>query len=213
MNVLSSKWVYKHKMDDEGKIIRHNARLVAIGSNQEDGIDFTKMFAPVVKPATIRLILSIAVTKSWKLRQLDGSNAFLHGVLEDDIYMHQPSGFKDDRHQDYVCKFLKVIYGLRQSPHVWFRRLRDFLLSINFRETLSDQSLFIFSEKGVTTYFLVYVNDIIFTSSLDEFVSMVIAKLGEEFALKDLGPLSFFLGIRVGLKLDLSVQRTNWLIS
>lgn len=98
MNVLSSKWVYKHKMNSEGKIVRHKARLVAVSSNQKNGVDFMKTFTPVVKPATIWLILSIAVTNSWKLRQLDVSNVFLHCVLEEDVYMRQPLRFKNDRH-------------------------------------------------------------------------------------------------------------------
>lgn len=99
-------------MDDKGKVIRHKARLVAVSSKQLTGIDFMETFAPVVKPATIRLILSIVVTKNWKLRQLDISNAFLHDVLEEDVYMRQSPGFKDDEHPDYVCKLRKLIYGL-----------------------------------------------------------------------------------------------------
>lgn len=112
MNILSSKWVYKLKLDDKGKVIMHKARLVAVGSKQLIGIDFMETFAPVVKPATIRLILSIAVSKNWKLCQMDVSNAFLHGVLEEDVYMRQLPGFKDDEHPDYVCKLRKSIYGL-----------------------------------------------------------------------------------------------------
>lgn len=99
-------------------------------------------FALVVKPATTRLILSIAVSKNWKLRQLDVSNALLHGVLEEDVYMGQPLGFKDNEHPDYMCKLRKSIYKLRQSPRAWFCRLRDFLLQIGFKESLFDQSLF-----------------------------------------------------------------------
>lgn len=112
-NLLSCKWVYKQKMDEAGNVICHKARLVGIGSNQRNGIDFTETFTLVVKEATIRIILSIAVTRNWKLRQLDVSNAFLHGVLEDEVYMHQPPGYKNSRHQDYVYKLQKSIYGLR----------------------------------------------------------------------------------------------------
>jgi len=147
MNVLSSKWVFKHKINEEGKIVRHKARLEAVGSVQKCGIDYTETFAPVVQPTTITLILSITVTKDWKIHQLDFSNAFLHGVLEEDFYMHRLPGFKYDNHGDQVYKLHKSIYGLRQSPWAWFQRLRDFLLSVNFRESLSDQSLFIYSYR------------------------------------------------------------------
>lgn len=144
MSILSSKWVYKHKMNDEGRIVQHKAHLVAVGLNQKNRVDFMETFAPVVKPATTCLILLIAVTRCWKLCQLNVSNAFLHGVFDEDVYMLQPLGFKGNRHKDYICKLQKVIYGLRQSPRAWFRRLRDFLVSIKFNESLSDQSLFIF---------------------------------------------------------------------
>lgn len=197
MNVLASKWVYKNKLDDKGKIIHHKARLVAVGSNQKDGIDFSKTFAPVVKPAMIRIILSVSVTRGWKLHQLDVCNAFLHGFLDENVYMRQLPGFIDKSQQHHVCKLRKSIYSLRQSPRVWFRRLRDFLLLIGFRESQSDQSLFIYSDEGVLAYFLVYVDDIILTSSSEDFSSSVIKKLGLEFALKDLGPLCYFLGIHI----------------
>lgn len=104
MNVLSSKWVYKHKLDDKGRIIWHKACLVVVGSNQRDGIDFIDTFASVVKPATIKLILAVVVTRKWQLCQLDVSNAFLHGILEENVFMRQPLGFKDTSQSNHVCK-------------------------------------------------------------------------------------------------------------
>lgn len=124
------------------------------------------------------------------------SNAFLHGILEDKVYMRQPSGFKSSTHQDHVCRMKKAIYGLRQSPSAWFQRLRDFLVAIGFKESLGDQSLFIFTNNDVTVYFLVYVDDSILTTSSNKFIDSVIIKLGNEFVLKDCGNLSFFLGIQ-----------------
>lgn len=82
----------------------HNVCLVTIGSNQRDDIDFTETFTSVVKPAMICIILMIVVTKKWKLQQLDVSNAFLHDILEEEVYMRQPSGFRSTTHRDYVCK-------------------------------------------------------------------------------------------------------------
>lgn len=86
-------------------------------------LDFIEMFTLVVKPATIRIILSIAMTRAWKLRQLDTSNTLLHGVLEDDVYMRQPPNFTDKHRQNHVSKLKKSIYGLRQSPRAWFHCL------------------------------------------------------------------------------------------
>jgi hypothetical protein len=105
-NVIDCRWVYRIKTKADGTFDRYKARLVAKGFKQRYGIDYA--FSPVVKIATVRLVLSIAVTKGWKLRQLDVQNAFLHGVLEEEIYMKQPPGYESLEFPDYVCKLIKL---------------------------------------------------------------------------------------------------------
>jgi hypothetical protein len=112
-NVISCKWVYKIKRRSDGTIDRHKARLVAKGFKQQYGIDYEDTFSPLVKAVTIRLILSIAVSKGWSLRQLDVRNAFLHGVLEEEVYMQQTPCYVDIAHPNYVCKLDKALYGLK----------------------------------------------------------------------------------------------------
>ena len=112
-NLLGSKWVLNTKRLADGTIERCKARLVAKGFHQQAGLDYSETFSPVVKPVTVRLLISIAVTRRWPLHQLDIQNAFLHGNLEEDVYMHQPVGFVNPDFPHHICKLRKSIYGLK----------------------------------------------------------------------------------------------------
>ncbi|GJT23775.1 ribonuclease H-like domain-containing protein [Tanacetum coccineum] len=120
VNIIRSMWLYKHKYNADGSVSRYKARLVANGCSQQQGINCDETFSPVVKPDTIRTVLSLAVSRQWPIRQLDVKNAFLHGHLTETVYMHQPPGFTDSAHSDYVCLLHKSLYGLKQAPKLCF---------------------------------------------------------------------------------------------
>jgi hypothetical protein len=111
-NIIDCKWVYKIKRKQDGSLDRYNARLIAKGFKQRYGVDYEDTFSLVVKTVTIRIILSIAVSRGWTMRQLDVKNAFLHDFLEE-VYMRQPPGYEDASHPNYVCKLDKAPYGLK----------------------------------------------------------------------------------------------------
>ena len=131
-NPVGCKWVFRIKRKADGSTDRFKARLVAKGFNQCLGLDYKETFSPVVKPATIRSVLSIAVINGWELRQMDVNNAFLHGKLTETMYMMQPPGFKDMSKIDHVCRLRKAIYGLKQAPRAWYSALKNALMDLGF---------------------------------------------------------------------------------
>jgi hypothetical protein len=155
MNVVGSRWVYKIKRRSDGSIERYKACLVARGFTQQEGIDYSETFCPVIKQATVRLVFSIVVSCGWKIHQLDIHNAFLNGVLDEEVYMKQPPGFVDSTLPSHVCRLHKFLYGLKQAPRAWYTCLNDFLLYIGFRASKVNTSLFIFSVGADICYLLV----------------------------------------------------------
>lgn len=99
------------------------------------------------------------------MRQLDVQNAFLHGFLEEDVYMRQPPGYEDAMLIGYVCKLDKALYGLKEAPQAWFSRLSKKLYDLGFQGSKADTSLFFYNKGDLTIYVLTYVDDIIVTSS------------------------------------------------
>lgn len=122
---------------------------------------------------------------------------FLHGELKETVYMHQPLGFKDPNLPHHVCRLRKSLYGLKQAPRAWYKRFENYVYSIGFSQSKSGNSLFIYGKDAHMAYLLLYVDDIILTASSDDLRKSIISRLSSEFAIKDLGPLSYFLGIAV----------------
>jgi transposase InsO family protein len=210
-NIVGCKWVFKLKRHSDGSISRYKARLVAKGFHQQHGIDFEETFSPVVKPPTVRLILALAVTYNWPLRQLDVRNAFLHGFLKEEVYMIQPPGYVDPHHPQHVCRLQKSIYGLKQAPRAWFESFTTQLLNLGFQSSHADSSLFIYKEGSVIAFLLLYVDDIVLTGNNVQFITQLITNLSKVFELKDMGTLSYFLGLQIQRSPDgLSLTQTKY---
>jgi histone deacetylase 1/2 len=146
--------------------------------------------------------LSIAVSRGWNLRQLDVQNAFLHGILVEEVYMWQPPGYVNKRYPNHVCKLDKALYGLKQAPRAWYARLSTKLITLGFTPSKADTSLFYFNKHRVTVFVLIYVADIIVVSSDSKATTELLRSLKQDFALKDLWELHYFLGIEVNKVAD-----------
>lgn len=195
--VIRCMWLFRHKFNSDGSLQRHKARLVVNGKTQQVGVDCFETFSHVVKPTTIRTVLSLSATRSWPIHQLDLKNAFLHGNLNETVFMHQPPGFVDPTKPTHVCKLRKSLYELKQAPRAWYHRFATFLQTKGFTSIQCDTSLFILKHGKDMAYLLLYVDDIILTASSPSLLQTIIHTLSTEFAMSDLGPLSHFLGIQV----------------
>lgn len=196
-NLVSGKWIFRHKLRSNGSLERYKARWVLRGFSQRPDVDFDETFSPVVKSATIRTVLAVAAARYWPVHQMDVNNAFLHGFLQERVYCQQPAGFVDDQCPDHVCLLNRSLYGLKQAPRAWYDRFMAFLCSIGFVVTKSDHSLYVLRRGQDTAFLLLYVDDIVLMASTDSLLCAITRQLQAEFSMKDLGPLRFFLGIRV----------------
>ncbi|CAJ2646442.1 unnamed protein product [Trifolium pratense] len=195
--VVGSKWVFKRKEGIPGvEAPRYKARLVAKGFTQVERIDYNEIFSPVVKHCSIRVLMAIVNMYDLELEQMDVKTAFLHGELEETIYMQQPEGFVKDNSK--VCLLKKSLYGLKQSPRQWYRRFDDFLLKAGFVRSNYDSCVYMMKRnEKVILYLLLYVDDILMASSDKQEIQQLKEKLNGEFEMKDLGNAKRILGMDI----------------
>ena len=128
---------------------------------------------------------------------MDVKIAFLNGVINEIVYVEQPPGFEDCKKPNHVYKLKKALYGLKQAPRAWYERLRDFLLSKGFIMGKVGTTLFM-KKIGKDLFVLqIYVDDIIFESTNQDFCEEFEKMMANEFEMSMIGELSYFLGLQI----------------
>ena len=185
------------KVNPDGFVALLKACLVAKDYDQTYGVDYSDTFSPVAKLTAVRLFISSAATNHWPLYQLNIKNAFLHGNLQEEVYMEQPPGFVAQGESRKVCRLRKSLYGLKQSPRAWFGKFSQAVEAFGLTKSKSDHSVFFkYSDSGIILL-IVYVDDIIITGSDSTGISSLKSFLHSQFHTKDLGLLKYFLGIEL----------------
>ncbi|GEM11218.1 gag-Pol polyprotein [Rhodotorula toruloides] len=200
--ILGCRFVYRRKKDEHGRVTGHKVRLVAQGFSQRPGVDFRDTFAPVAKFTSIRVLLALAARQKMLIHQADVDKAYLHGSLDEELYMRIPEGIDSGEYSGKVLKLDRALYGLKQAGRVWNHRIDRTLRRLGYRRTVSDACIYSRRAGGVHHYIALYVDDLLFVSpSLGE-ITRVKAGLKEEYGIKDLGAAKFILGIQIHQRSD-----------
>ena len=195
---IGVKWVFKTKLNEKGEIDKHKARLVAKGYKQEFGVDYKEVFAPVARLDTIRLVVSMAAQNSWPIFQLDVKSAFLHGDLQEQVYIEQPPGYVQQGNEEKVYRLNKALYGLKQAPRAWYSRIDAYFAKEGFHKCPYEHTLFTkIGDRGKFLIVCLYVDDLIYTGNDKAMIDAFKQSMMNEFDMSDLGLMHYFLGIEV----------------
>ena len=212
--LLNCEWICRKTIDQNGKII-YKVRLVIKGYMQVHGIDYLETFAPVIRFETLRALLILATMLRYKVLQHDFDTAFLNATLPGQyrIFMRQTHGFVHPTNPDYICFLKKSLYGLKQAPREWNNMLYEFLKRMNFRRAMKDYGLYWKRVHNQIIFVAIYVDDMLVIGP-DHLSQEFVAQVKREFKIKELGPVSKILGIKVNYSLDrVEFDQSNYIQS
>ncbi|KAL0360855.1 UNVERIFIED_CONTAM: Retrovirus-related Pol polyprotein from transposon TNT 1-94 [Sesamum radiatum] len=194
-SVIDCKWLFKIKQENEST--RYKARLVAKDFTQKEGVDYTEIFSPVVKFTTVRILLALVAHHDWELKQMDVKMLFLHGDLEEKIFLNQPCGFVDKKNPNHVCMLNKSLYGLKQSPRQWNKKFDAFMKNLKFLRSEFHPCLYFMYESSMPIFLVLYVDDMLIASPSLTLIAELQNNLKKNFEMKDLGNAKKILGMSI----------------
>src|SRR6267142_4439955 len=196
-NIVGSKWVFRIKRKADSSIDKYKAHLIAHGFTQIYGVDFFKTYSPVARLSSFHLILAIAARYDWEIESFDFVGAYLNGELDnnEEIYMQSPPGYSNDA--STVKRLLKSLYRLKQAGRKWYDTLVRALDGLDFHITYADPGVFFVRIGEHILILVVHVDDCMFTGSSMKLIMQYKQKLNAYYALTDLGPVHWLLGIKI----------------
>jgi hypothetical protein len=201
---LKAKYILKLKSMAEGRK-KYKARLVVLGCNQREGIDYLETFAPVAKGGTIRLLLALAQLLKLHVHQMDVDTAFLYAPLAEEIYMKAPEGMGGVL-PGQALRLNKSLYGLKQAPMNFNNHIDEFIRSLGFKRCISDHCLYVMREGDDITLLVLYVDDIVIAGTNLQKINRIKERFSSQFAMKDLGELQSYLGMDIERDGDRSLK-------
>ena len=191
---LDSRWVFVKKELPDMRL-KFKARLVVRGFNQIRGMDYDFTYAPVADMTTIRTFFTLVTMRDLELWQWDVKNAFLHGVIDKEVFMTQPDGYDDGSGR--VWKLKKSLYGLKQAPMLWYQTISRVLEEAGFVKSEGDAALFSKGEGEGKVWLLIYVDDILAASKSEGELRAVTELLESKFIMKQISPVQKYLGMEI----------------
>ena len=206
MKTIGSRWGFKVIPDADHDDPLFKARLCALGYMQQEGKDYTETFAPVVRYDSLRILLSFVAYEDLEMLSFDVSSAFLHGELEEEIYMEVPEGViveannsksvVKSENENVVCKLVKALYGLKQAPRCWNVRFKQFLNKFKFKECDADHCIFVGQYNGYDVYLALFVDDGLLACKSQNVLLAILTELQTEFSITT-GDASYFVGLQI----------------
>ena len=187
--IIDTKWIFQEKYDENGLVVRRKARLVAKGYQQHQGLDFDDVYAPVCEKSSLRVLLTLAASRNYNVYHIDVKHAFLHGRIDEPIYVRPPDPL---RKVGKIWRLERALYGLKQSPKIWYKHLLKLLTDAGFRSTHDDPCLFTNGDISLA----IYVDDILIAGR-NRSDADVVKQILNSVEIHDLGQVKTFLGVNV----------------
>lgn len=196
-SVISSKWIFRRKYHSNRTLSHFKARFVARGYSQEPGIDYFDTYSPVIKIASLRLLLAFATIHDYHIHQIDVITAFLNANLTKELYSTQRDGYIQPGSENKVYPLLKSLYGLKQAFRAWYQLFDNFLLSQSFTKCGVDPNVYFKRSHNSILLLGLYIDDLILISDNLEFLTITKSLFAQRFSMTDDNDIVYILGIQI----------------